>query len=403
MMTIATALAYLDRQLLPIAKQSISASLGWGEMQYATIISSGQAAAAIALLLGGGLVDRLSIRWGPAMLVGAGSLAAACTGLAFTLGQHIAARVAMSGAQVLAVPAFLKASGAILPHTQLAMAIGLATAAGAAGAIAAPLLVPQLTGEWGWRAAFVIAGTAGVVWACGWLVLAKPSPGKGLQTSSKPPQAISIARLAKCRTLWGLAGAKTMSDATWWLLLFWLPDLFIRDFGLAESELGSPLALIYSLSAVGSLLAGTASGYLLRKGFGLERVRYSAMLVSSLGVTVLPTALWADKPMIAALLIGLAMAAHQGFSVNLFALFAETAPAQLVGRYTSLSIFCGNLGGMVVTMVTGLLLSAQWGYAPLLIASPLCYIAALVWLKHFIPRNFGERSSGHADRAALAA
>jgi len=397
----ATAIGYLDRQLLPIAKRSISLELGWGEVDYATVIAAGQAGVAVGLLLGGMLVDRIPLKWGAPLIIGASSLAALCTGFASTLEQHIAARVMLGAALALGVPTFLKVISAILPSPRLAMGIAAGTVASAVGAIAAPLLVPQLTAGLGWRAAFHIVGSVGLAWALMWFLVVRPAEQRGLiDAGSEPPGA--TLRLLRLPRLWALAGAKTLSDATWWLLLFWLPDLFTRSFGLVEVEFAAPLALIYAFSAAGSLVAGMASVRLFRLGLPLHRVRYSAMFLSALCTAILPVALLATQPMVAALLIGLAVAGHQGFSVNLFALITEVAPKHMVGRYTALCVFCGNLGGMAVTIVAGLMLSARWSYAPMLIAAPFCYLLALALLARFVPRVGKRPENGDVGPPALA-
>lgn len=381
---VATCIGYVDRQLMPLSKESISRDLGWTEIHYATVISAGQAALALTLLLGGALVDRVGLRWGAPLLVGASSLAALLTGFASTLDQHIAARVALGAALALGVPTFLKVASAMVPISQRATAIALGTVAAAVGAIAAPLLIPWLTAGLGWRMSFILIGSLGLTWGLSWLFLMRRASLDEIASVTPEVRGATL-RLLRSSAVWGLAGAKALSDATWWLLLFWLPDLFTRRFSLAEAEIGTPLALIYTLSALGSLAAGMASSRLLRRGVPLQTVRYGTMLVAAMGVAILPTALMVTQPLIAALLIGLAVAAHQGFSVNLFALITEVAPAGMIGRYTALCVFSGNLGGMVVTMIAAFMLERQWGYAPMLVAAPFCYLLALALLRFLVP------------------
>ena len=381
----AAMLGYFDRQMVPIAKQSLSLELNWSENNYATLIACGQAAAALALLLGAGLIDRLRVRWAASLVIGAGSLAALCNGFAWTLGQHIASRMAMSAAQALAVPAFLKALRQLLPVSHRATGIGLASAASALGAIAAPVLIPQAITTIGWRQTFIIAGTIGVALAAAWALLARRTP------AVVPVEAADVflgshSKLLTSARLWGIAGAKTLSDATWWLLLYWLPDFFGRSFGLGEARLGTPMAIIYALSAIGSVLAGLGSTRLLQSGKALDSVRSGFMLTCACLTAFLPAALLAEEVVTAALLIGIAVAAHQGFSVNLFALMTEVSHPGEVARISGFAVFCGNLGGMLVALAAGLVLTAGWGYAPLLIAAPFCYLLALGWLRWLMPR-----------------
>jgi hypothetical protein len=159
--------------------------------------------------------------------------------------------------------------------------------------------------------------------------------------------------MLKDRSTWGIAGAKVLSDATWWLLLFWMPDFMNRQYGLTGVELGGPLALAYTGAAVGSLVSGTMATRLLSTGMPVNHVRKGIMLVCGLMVLVLPLALLAPNPWIAAGILAVVLAAHQGFSTNLFALITDVTPTVKVGRVTSFAAFCGNIGGMGIVWTAG--------------------------------------------------
>src|SRR6266567_1874448 len=65
----ATTINYIDRQVLGILAPELEKSIGWNEAQYGYIVTSFQAAYAIFLLLGGGLMDRLGTRKGYSIAV----------------------------------------------------------------------------------------------------------------------------------------------------------------------------------------------------------------------------------------------------------------------------------------------------------------------------------------------
>ena len=84
-------------------------------------------------------------------------------------------------------------------------------------------------------------------------------------------------------------------------------------------------------------------------------------------------------------LLALGIVAHQGFSVNLFALITDVIEPNLVGTVTSLGALTGNLAGMAVVWLVGVHLSAGGHYAPFLIFAALSFPLALLCLRLLLP------------------
>jgi MFS transporter, ACS family, hexuronate transporter len=267
--------------------------------------------------------------------------------------------------------------------------LGIMNASATAGAILTPVIVPMMALALGWRAVFVITGGLGLVWVLVWFALVsrpyfRDPPAQ--EVSASPEKVSWLAVLADRRT-WAIAGAKALSDQVWWFLLFWMPDLFTRAFHLDMHSFGVPLGAIYTCGAIGSLIAGYIPGRMLAAGASIDRARKSAMLVSAL--LVLPTAplvLWAGNYWVAVGLLGLVLAAHQGFSVNLFATATDIVPSSRVGSVVSFGAFCGNMAGMLVLQVAGHILSATGSYAPMFWWIAVAYLLALAWLHLLLPR-----------------
>jgi ACS family hexuronate transporter-like MFS transporter len=107
---------------------------------------------------------------------------------------------------------------------------------------------------------------------------------------------------------------------------------------------------------------------------------YAILAIPLLGVLGVPT-LWGTV-----LLLGVGIAAHQGFSVNLFALITDVVPTARVGTVTSLGAFCGNLAGMAELWWLGQVLARGGSYAPFLNGSALVFLLALAWIYWLLPR-----------------
>lgn len=305
------------------------------------------------------------------------------------MAQFLACRVTLGATEAMGTPAGMKTLTTIFAPEQRSTAIGLSNAFTSLGAILAPLAIPAAALAWGWRGTFVAAGLVGLVWAALWLVVSR---GISIPEPRNDPMADGPHRsILRERRTWAIAVAKILSDATWWLLLFWMPDYFSRQFGLKGLDLGPPLAVAYCGSAAGSMLSGMAGTALMRRGWSADRTRKTIMLVSSCCVLPLPLTLMVHSYWWAVALLALTLVGHQGFSTSLFALIADIVPARQIGRVTSFGSLCGNLGGMVLTKVAGLVLTAGLGYGPLFGFGVSSYFLALLWLTLMVP---GGRKEG---------
>lgn len=388
----ASILNLVDRQIIAVLKPVIAADLGWSDDDYGTLAAWFQGSAAVAFLFTGWIADRLGVKWANPLGVVTWSLAAIAHAWAWTMGQFVLVRAALGATEAMGTPTGVKTIATIFPPHMRSTGFGLSNAVGSVGAILAPLGIPLLAALYGWRSAFVIAGLLGFVWTVLWLIAvrglrfaasAEPAMADGPAPEGAPPHYGPILR---DRRTWAIAFAKVLSDATWWLLLFWMPDFFNRQFGLSGTGLGPPLAVAYTGAAIGGLVAGTLATRLLVRGGELDRVRKGAMLASGLAVLPIPLALYSEQVWPATLILALALAGHQGFSTTLFAVISDVSPRAKVGRVTSFGAFCGNIGGMVIAKVAGLVLTAGFGYLPLFLFAAVSYLLALGWIQLLLPR-----------------
>lgn len=388
LLIVAGVLNYVDRQIIAVLKPMIETDMGWSDADYGKLASLFQLAAALAYVGAGWIVDRLGVKWANAVGVAAWSLSAMAHGWASSFPQFAAARLALGATESMGTPASVKTIGALFSARLRSVAFGISNGAANLGAVVTPLILPGLAAAAGWRGSFVVVGVIGLVWTLLWVAAVRGAP---LQAAKAPPVSLAttwvgLRTLLSDRRTWGLAGAKALSDQVWWLLLFWAPDFFHRVFGLTVAELAAPLALVYAMAAVGSLVAGWIASRLLARGLSVNTVRKGMMLGCALLVTPVPLALYLHDPWAAAGLLGLTLAAHQGFSVSVFSAIADAIPKSRVGVVTSFGALCGNFAGMAIVFLAGEILSAHLGYAPLLFIAAGSYLAGLGWLQIWIPR-----------------
>lgn len=379
-------LALVDRQIISVLKPEMAAELGWTDDDYGTLGAWFQGATAVALLAAGPLVDKLGVKWANPIAVFSWSIAAIIHGWAHSLVQFTLCRIGLGATEAAVTPTAIKTIATIFPPHLRSTGVGLQNAIASFGAITAPFIIPLIAIPFGWRGAFVLAGIAGVVWAIGWvLVTRKVKFGDTAPAPAADAAALPRGAFFRDRAAWAVAGAKFLSDSTWWLLLFWMPDFLNRQFGLSGTAIAAPLALAYSGAAAGSLISGLLATRFLARGVPVNRVRKTAMLISGLLVLPMPLALQADSPFAAAGVLALVLAAHQGFSTNLFALITDVTPRAKVGRMTSFGVFSGNIGGMLILKVAGMVLAAGLGYLPLFLFASVSYLLALAWIHLMLP------------------
>jgi ACS family hexuronate transporter-like MFS transporter len=381
---VAIALNYVDRQVLALLKPTLEAEFGWSSREFAHLGSVFQIAAASALLFVGWIIDRVGVRWALGLGVAIWSLAGMAHAFASTVQQFVVARVALAAAESVGTPAAVKTAAVYLPLKQRSFALGLFNTAPNIGAILTPLLIPPLALALGWRAAFLITGALGFVWLLFWLLGTRNLQPVEAVTAATPPPASWNSLLADRRS-WTIVGAKAITDLVWWFVLFWMPDFFYRVFGMSQGTLGLPIVLIYVLAACGALSSGLLFPRLVDRGLSIDAARKRSMLFYALLILPMPLALVTGNPWIAALLIGIGLFAHQGFSTNIFGLTADIIPASGVARVVAMGAVAGNLSGSLMLELTGWSIDNGHGYWPMFAICATAYLLALGFIQLMLP------------------
>jgi MFS transporter, ACS family, hexuronate transporter len=379
-----TLINYIDRQVLSLLKPTIEAAYGWGDAEFAHFASMSQLAAATALIFVGWLVDRFGVKVAYGAAVAIWSLAGMAHAFATNVTQFVAARVALVAAESINTPAAVKSAAQYLPITQRSMALGIINTAPNIGNIIAPLVVIPMAALWGWQAAFIVTGALGFVWLAAWIIGVRKLPPVETRAGTER-SSVDWGALARDRRTWAIAGAKALTDMFWWFFTFWLPDLFNKVFKLSQAELVWPTALTFALAAVGALSGGFLFPRLLKGGRSVNSARKLAMLIFALIIVPIPLALTASSPWVAAVIIGMGLFAHQGFSTNIFGMAADAIPPARVASVMAVGAIAGNIAGFAIQETTGALLTSGIGYGPLFFGAAVAYLLALGWIHLMVP------------------
>ena len=387
---------YIDRQMLGFLKPTLSEEFGWSETTYADFVFWFQAAYAVSYLLFGRIVDKVGAKLGYAVAfviwtIGHIGHAAARSVATFTL-----ARMVLGVGEGGSFPAGLKAATEWFPKSERAFATGLFNAGTNVGAIITPLVVPPLVLGLGWRGAFVVTGIGTSVWLVAWLLLYRKPQGhpavNGAELAhinSDPPDpapSVPWRRVLGYRETWAYAAGKFLIDPIWWMFLFWLPDFFAKRHGLDLKTFGPPIVAVYVLSDIGSVGGGWASSALMRRGWSINAARKTTMLACAILVTPIAFAMYADNLWVAVAIVGLATAAHQGFSANLYTLPGDVFPRSAVGSVVGIGGMAGAVGGMLMAKYAGWVLDRLHTYTPIFIVAACSYLLALGAVHVLAPR-----------------
>lgn len=380
----------MDRPIIAILKPDMMADFGWTDSDFGDLAAVTQFSAAFAFLFTGWLVDRLGVHRSMQVGATAWSLAAMAHGWAMTTWQVVAARVGLGVTEAVQTPLTIKTVATLFEPDRRSLAFGFATLLAGAGTIAMPFVIPALALAVGWRGALVAGGIGGFISLIAWIWLARgiaqlrQAHLPALETPSSEDQS-TYGPILKNRKTWGIVVAKALSDMTWWFINFWLADYYRKEFGLTTLELAVPLAIAFAGSGLGALLAGWTSTRLLERGWSVNRVRKTVMLVSALVVAPLPLVLELNSFWPVAVMMGVVMAGHQGFSLSIFSTITDVVPNAKVGRVTAFGAFMGNMGGVAISLVTGRVLDAGFGFVPLFMFAASSYLIALAWFQWFLP------------------
>lgn len=387
---------YVDRQTIGLLKPTLSKEFGWNETDYANLILFFQASYAVAYLAFGRIMDRIGARWGFGIAFLIWQVAHIAHAGARSLTGFIFARMALGIGEGGGFPGGIKAVTEWFPKKERAFATGIFNAGTNIGAIVTPLVIPAITLAWGWEMAFVITGGAGLIWLPIWLLVyrrprehAKVTPAELAhieQDPADPVEKIGWLKLFTKRETWAYALGKFLIDPIWWMFLFWLPDFLGKRHGLDLKTFGPPLIAIYLLSDVGSVGGGWLSSTLMKRGLTLNAARKIAMLICALCAVPVGFAALADNLWVAVGIIGLATAAHQGFSANLYTLPGDVFPRSAVGSVIGIGGMIGAIGGMAMARYAGWVLDTIGTYTPIFVVAASAYLVALAVVHLLTPK-----------------
>jgi MFS transporter, ACS family, hexuronate transporter len=391
----ATTINYLDRMVMGILAPDLQKLYAITDVQYGYIQSAFALAYAFGQLICGGLLDLIGVKLGFALALAAWSIASIGHALARGPWGFGIARGLLGVSESPNFPAATKTLSEWFPKRERAFAFGFVNAGTNMGAILAPLLVPWLALTYGWQWAFVGTGAVGLIWLLFWVPLYRSpqdhpqvSPEELAHIQSDPPEPstpVPWIRLFAYKEAWAFALGKFLTDSMWWFYMTWFPKFLNTQHDLNLLKIGLPLVVIYLMADAGSIAGGWFSSSLIKRGASVNRARKTALFVCALGVLPVMfsqnvTHLWTGV-----LILGLATAAHQGFSSNLYTLVSDMFPKRSVASVAGFGGTAGYLGASIFQVFVGYMVQDAGNYTVPFVLAGCAYLAAFVVIQILVP------------------
>ncbi len=404
----ATTINYLDRAVISLLKAPLTIEYNWTETDYANIVIVFQLCYAIGLIGAGRFIDKVGTKIGYALATTLWSIAAMMhAAVSGTIG-FMTVRGFLGVTEAGNFPAAVKSIAEWFPKKERAFATGIFNSGTNIGAILAPLTVPFIANAWGWKWAFILTGLTGFVWLIFWIIIYEvPQKHSKLSKAEfdhihsddeigtdSTETKIPWIKLLGYRQTWAFSIGKFMTDPIWWFFLFWLPDFLQKQYHLSTTEIALPVAMVYTMAAVGSIFGGWLPMFFIKRGWTVFKSRKTSMF--SYALFVLPVAFTqfagTTNMWFAILLIGLAMSAHQAWSANMYTTVSDMFPKNAVGSVIGFGGMFGALGSIFIARSAGLLFDyykgmghVETGYQIMFIICSAAYILAWLFMHALIP------------------
>ena len=417
MLFFATTVNYLDRQVLSLTwKDFIAPEFHWTDNDYGTITSTFSIIYAISMLFAGRFIDWMGTKKGYLWAIGVWSIGACLhavcgyateawvglgnadamiaiekgSAMALTIATasvyfFIAARFVLALGEAGNFPAAIKVTAEYFPKKDRAFATSIFNAGATIGALAAPITIPPLARYFkgigignGWEMAFIVIGALGFIWMGMWIFLySEPSKSKNVNKAEldyieqdKDEEGIptivageekkmSFWQCFGYKQTWAFAFGKFMTDGVWWFFLFWTPAYISDVYGMSSDN---PIAmlLIFVLYAITmlSIYGGKLPTIIINKtGMNPYAARMRAMLIFAFFplLALFAQPLGEYSYWFPIIIIGIAGAAHQSWSANIFSTVSDMFPKTAIATVTGIGGMAGGVGSFLINKGSGML------------------------------------------------
>ncbi|HMT75035.1 MAG TPA: MFS transporter [Chitinophagaceae bacterium] len=412
MLFFATTINYLDRQVLSLTwKDFIVPEFHWNNSDYGTITGWFSIVYAVSMLFAGKIVDWLDTKKGFLWAIGIWSVGAvlhAFCGIAtsgvltgkwavgfegakeaigtvddvakvisISVYLFIFARIVLAVGEAGNFPAAIKSTAEYFPKKDRAFSTSIFNSGATVGALLAPVTIPFIAKAFGWEMAFIIIGASGFLWMFFWVFIYKKphqnpkvnaaeleyiqqdAVNENVQSENTEIKtgSVSYAKAFSYKQTWAFAIGKFMTDGVWWFFLFWTPAYLSSVYGLNSTQSAPQIFVLYLITLL-SIVGGWLPTYFVeKKGMNPYAGRMKAMLIFAFFplLALLAQPLGHISVWIPVIIIGIACAAHQSWSANIFSTVGDMFPKKAIATITGIGGMAGGVGSFLINKGSGVL------------------------------------------------
>lgn len=236
MMLACSLLSYMDRQVLAVLSPMILGALKLNTQQYAEIISAFSIAYMLGNPLWGAILDRIGLRLGMTLAVTIWTIACGAHAMLSGFLGFAVARAVLGFGEGATFPGGLRTAMDWLPEKSQSRGLAVAYSGGSLGAIITPLIVTPIAVAYGWRAAFLVTGAAGILWVLAW----RGSVDFSAARASQQTERIMLPNVFE-RRFWSLVASYGLAALPLAMILYLAPLYLARVLGFTQTGLGHVL------------------------------------------------------------------------------------------------------------------------------------------------------------------
>ena len=377
---LATLINYIDRLTISVLAPLIMTDLRLSNLEYASLGTWFLLAYTISQGLSGRMYDRIGTRRGFTVSVTLWSVAAILHAFARGLGSLSIFRFLLGLGEAGNWPGAAKTVAEWFPVRERALGMAIFNSGAALGSVIAPPLIVYLQSSLGWQMTFIVTGMLGFGWLCLWLLFYRQPEQhpwlaeseyrlirEGRVAGSSP---LSWRSLLGYRQVWAIIVARLFVDPVWWLYITWLPLFLFKVHGFDLKKIGLFAWVPYVAADAGSLLGGWMSGYLIRRGWSVDRARRMTIIIAA---ALMPAGILAARtpsPFVALALIAVVLFGFQFWINNVQTLPSDIFPERAVASVAGLGGVGAGIGSMVFVLTAGWV-ADRFSYTPILTAAGL--------------------------------
>lgn len=428
---LATLINYIDRLTISVLASEIARDLHLSNTEFGGIVTWFLLAYTISQSISGKLYDRIGTRLGFTFSIIVWSFAAMAHAFARGLGSLSLFRFILGFGEAGNWPGAAKTIAEWFPIKQRAFGMAIFNSGAAIGSIIAPPLIVWLAQTYDWQTTFLVTGSLGFLWLVLWLLFyqtpdrhrwitpeelaliragqvttedIQPDTGqpelvgtevpvsRGRDTSvfAKQDGHESVAsiediapsvtpnigiegaprwrELLRYKQVWAIVAARFLTDPIWWLYITWLPKYLTDARGFSLTKIGLFAWVPFVAADAGSLTGGWMSGYLIGRGWSVDRARKAVILFAAFLMPAGIVAAFVNNPMTALALIGVVLFGFQVWINNVQTLPSDFFSDKAVASVAGLGGTGAGIGSMIFIFTTGWVVD-HFSYVPILVAA----------------------------------